>query len=289
MFLLVVQVNNMFVWWRVFVFMDLVFIYVCKRGSFSSVLNYYVLQECLGLIFLLLCGRCLQSVVVMVKIGLVPFHYWLYVVVGGLKYWMLMWFLTFQKLPFMGVLMIVMNNYLFWLLLVGFVICYFQLLMVKNYKFILVLSSTESFNWILFGYIFSFFRGLIIFIYYLGLRVYIIPLFNNEMVNDYEWLVILFYINIPLGVPFFVKFFVVSNVFGFYFLWFFIIIILIFFSFIALFVWMFVKVVGSDVMIVKMRSLFYIIYGLFFVMMLYYYSKSNYIILMWWSLEVVRV
>lgn len=285
MFLLVVQVSNMFVWWSVFVFIDLIFIWVCKGGRFNCMLNYYVLQECLGLIFMLLFGRCLQGVVVMVKIGLVPFHYWLYVVVGGLKYWILIWFLTFQKLPFMGVLIMIISNYLFWLLLVGFVICYFQLLLVKSYKFILVLNSTESFNWILLGYMFSFFRGLIIFVYYLRLRVFLIPLFGEEVICDYEWLVILFYINVPLGIPFFVKFFVVRSVFRFYFLWFVIIMMLMFFSFMALFVWIFVKVIGDNRGLVKMRSLFYIIYGLFFVVLLYYYSKSNYIILMWWSLK----
>ena len=73
-----------------FVFIDLVFIFICKgEGSFSSVLNYYVFQECLGLLFLVFIFNFLQSIIVMRKIGLLPFHYWLFVVVGGLKSWLL--------------------------------------------------------------------------------------------------------------------------------------------------------------------------------------------------------
>lgn len=154
----------------------------------------------------------------MSKMGLLPFHYWLFVVVGGLKSWLLMWFLTFQKLPFIGVLMIILVRELLFLLFFRFFLVYFQLFVVKNFKFIIVLSSTESFNWVLLGYFFSFVNGFVLFLYYFFLSIFMVPIFGGENFLDYDWLVIFVYINIPLGVSFFVKFFIISYLFSFYYI-----------------------------------------------------------------------
>nr|ALT55329.1 NADH dehydrogenase subunit 2 [Syphacia obvelata] len=262
-FFVVIEVINVLVWWSVFVFMDLVFIFVCKGCSFSSILNYYVLQECLGLLFLVFMSSSLQGLIVMVKMGLLPFHYWLYVVVGGLKYWMLMWFLMMQKLPFMGVLTMLLVNLFFWFLVFGFFVCYFQLFLVKDYKFMLVLNSTESFNWILIGYMFSFFNGLLLFLYYFFLSCYMIPFFGDESKFDYEWLVIFFYVNIPLGVPFFVKFFVVGFVFSYYYIWFLLVLFFLFINFMALSVWLFLKSMESNVFFSKVGGFFMWFMGCF--------------------------
>lgn len=66
--------------------MDLVFIFIGKEsGRYGCLLNYFVLQERLALLFLVVIVSFVQRVVVMTKIGLAPFHYWLFVVVGGLE------------------------------------------------------------------------------------------------------------------------------------------------------------------------------------------------------------
>nr|YP_009178987.1 NADH dehydrogenase subunit 2 [Passalurus ambiguus]ALJ93251.1 NADH dehydrogenase subunit 2 [Passalurus ambiguus] len=266
-FFVVIEVINVFVWWSVFVFMDLVFIFVCKGCSFSSILNYYVLQECLGLLFLVFMSSSLQGLIVMVKMGLLPFHYWLYVVVGGLKYWMLMWFLMMQKLPFTGILMVIFVGELLFFLVFGFFIGYFQLFLVKDYKFMLMINSAESFNWILLGYIYSFFNGLVLFLYYFFLSLFLIPVFGVEDKFDFEWLVLLVYVNVPLGVSFFVKIFVVSFVFSYNLVWFFVIMFFLFVNFISLMsimVWLIWYLMVGGYSFSKVSGYYYFIFGLLF-------------------------
>lgn len=88
-------VDNYLVWWSLFVVMDLIFVFLCKEEcSYSRIVNYFIYQECLGLFFLFVGRRLLQGVIVMCKIGLLPFHFWLLTVVDGLSFWVLAWFLT---------------------------------------------------------------------------------------------------------------------------------------------------------------------------------------------------
>nr|YP_009142691.1 NADH dehydrogenase subunit 3 [Oxyuris equi]AKI07544.1 NADH dehydrogenase subunit 3 [Oxyuris equi] len=216
MFFVVIGSLNYLVWWSVFVVMDLVFVFICKSGgNYGGILNYFVFQEILGFLFLFLSMGVLQSIIVMSKMGLLPFHYWLFVVVGGLETWLFMWFLTLQKLPYMGILMVVVVVELVFIIVLSFFVCYFQLFLIKDYKLMLLLNSTESFNWILLGYIYSFFNGLVLFLYYFFLSLFLIPFFGSEYGIDYDWLVVFVYVNIPLGVCFFVKVLVISCVFEF--------------------------------------------------------------------------
>ena len=198
---------------------DLVYIFIGKdSSSYGGLLNYFVLQERLALLFLVVVSSFIQSVVVLTKMGLAPFHFWLFVVVGRLEGWLFIWFLTFQKLPFMGVLMMVLVVEVIFLVVLGLFLCYFQLLLLKDYKLMLIVNSTERFGWILLGYVFFLWGGMVLFLYYLFLSVFLIPVLGSECVLDYEWLVLLMYVNVPLGVLFFVKIFVVGYVFRFLFI-----------------------------------------------------------------------
>nr|YP_004927935.1 NADH dehydrogenase subunit 2 [Wellcomia siamensis]ACV96771.1 NADH dehydrogenase subunit 2 [Wellcomia siamensis] len=267
-FFLVLQVINVLLWWSVFVFMDLVFIFICKENSsFCSILNYYIFQECLGLLFLIFIFNFLQCLILMSKMGLLPLHFWLFVVVGGLKSWLLMWFLTWQKLPFMGVLMMILVNELFFLFIFSFFLVYFQLFVVKNFKFMIVLSSTESFNWILLGYLFSFFNGFFLFLYYFFLSIFLVPFFSSEVVLEYDWLVIYMYMSMPLGMSFFIKFFMVSYLFFFNCIWFIVVMIFLFISFLALFFWMVLKGAKESFFFNKLSIGFYLIVGSLFLVL----------------------
>ena len=242
LFFIVVRIFNIVVWWRVFILMDLIFIFLCKNSSkFSRVLNYFVFQEFLGFIFLFLTSSILQGVIVIRKIGILPFHYWVFVVMDGLRGWIVIWFLTLQKLPLIGVYIYLLVGELLYVLVFGFIMCYFQLFVIKDYKLILMLVSSERFNWIIIGYIFSILRGLIIFFYYVFMSLFIIPIFNQLSMVNYEWLAIITYLNVPLGVSFFVKIFslfVVVKVLGF---WLVVLLFMIFINFMSLLVWLIEK------------------------------------------------
>lgn len=117
----------------------------------------------------------------------------------------------------MGVLMVVVVVEVVFLVVLGFFLCYFQLLLLKDYKLMLLVNSTESFGWILLGYVFFLWGGLFLFLYYFFLSLFLVPAFGGERLVNYEWLVLLVYVNVPLGVLFFVKVYVAGYVFGVFF------------------------------------------------------------------------
>nr|YP_010310408.1 NADH dehydrogenase subunit 2 [Coronocyclus labratus]UMY75943.1 NADH dehydrogenase subunit 2 [Coronocyclus labratus] len=206
--------NNILVWWSIFLLMTLVFVMLNKQtNSFSSLFNYFVMQESLGLLFLMFSFGYLQLLIVMFKIGMAPFHFWIFSVTNGVFGFNLMWFLTFQKLPFLLIFLQMMVAKLVFFLMVGLFFCLFQMLLVKTYKNLLILSSTESFNWITLGFVMSFFNVLFIFLYYFLLMLMVIPKF--EMINVSNligWETMLVFMNLPFSVNFFVKIFSLSEI-----------------------------------------------------------------------------
>nr|YP_009383822.1 NADH dehydrogenase subunit 2 [Cyathostomum catinatum]ARS44124.1 NADH dehydrogenase subunit 2 [Cyathostomum catinatum] len=206
--------NNILIWWSIFLLMTLVFVMLNKQtNSFSSLFNYFVMQESLGLLFLMFSFGYLQLLIVMFKIGMAPFHFWIFSVTNGVFGFNLMWFLTFQKLPFLLIFLQMMVAKLIFFLMVGLFFCLFQMLLVKTYKNLLILSSTESFNWITLGFVMSFFNVLFIFLYYFVLMLMVIPKF--EMINVSNligWETMLVFMNLPFSVNFFVKIFSLSEI-----------------------------------------------------------------------------
>nr|YP_009128935.1 NADH dehydrogenase subunit 2 [Triodontophorus brevicauda]AJT48005.1 NADH dehydrogenase subunit 2 [Triodontophorus brevicauda] len=212
--LLSVMTNNILVWWSIFLLMTLVFVMLNKRvSSFSSLFNYFVMQESLGLLFLMFSLSYFQLLFVMFKIGMAPFHFWIFSVTNGVFGFNLMWFLTFQKLPFLLIFLQLMISKLIIVLMLGLFFCLFQMLLMKTYKNLLILSSTESFNWITLGFLMSFFNVMFIFLYYFILMVMVIPKFEMLNVNNLiGWETMLVFMNLPFSVNFFVKIFSLSEI-----------------------------------------------------------------------------
>jgi NADH:ubiquinone oxidoreductase subunit 2 (subunit N) len=116
------------------------------QGDFRNSLNYFLLQEFLGFAFLIFFIGFLQYIILMIKVGIRPFHFWITSVFLNLDNFILMWFLTFQKFPFLPILLFLFKYLLFFLIILGIFFCYVQIINLKNYKVLVALSSTESFN-----------------------------------------------------------------------------------------------------------------------------------------------
>nr|NP_579948.2 NADH dehydrogenase subunit 2 [Ancylostoma duodenale] len=238
--LLSLLVNNIFVWWSVFLLMTLVFVILNKKvNSYSTLFNYFVMQESLGLLFLMFSFSYFQLIILMFKIGMAPFHFWIFSVTNSVFGFNLMWFLTFQKLPFLLIFLQMMVNSLIYLLMIGLFFCLFQMLLVKTYKNLLVLSSTESFNWVTLGFLMSFLNVLLIFFYYFILMVIIIPKFEVfNVLNFVGWETMLIFMNLPFSVNFFVKIFSLSEIFKVYSIGVLLLLFMMFFSVLSLSFWM---------------------------------------------------
>nr|YP_003433937.1 NADH dehydrogenase subunit 2 [Syngamus trachea]ACX85185.1 NADH dehydrogenase subunit 2 [Syngamus trachea] len=212
--LLVILVDNILVWWGVFLLMTLVFVMLNKgMKSYSSVLNYFILQESAGLLFLVFSSGCFQLLILMLKIGVAPFHFWIFSVANGVFGFNLMWFLTFQKLPLLLVLLQLLMGSLFFLLFLGLFMCILQMFMLKSYKNLLIVSSTESTNWVIMGLLVSFFNIMFVFFYYVVIMLLVIPKFEFfNLSNFLSWETVLVFMNLPFSVSFFVKIFSLMEV-----------------------------------------------------------------------------
>nr|AKU36880.1 NADH dehydrogenase subunit 2 [Angiostrongylus costaricensis]BAV82624.1 NADH dehydrogenase subunit 2 [Angiostrongylus costaricensis] len=206
--LFIMLVSNVFFWWGVFLVMTLLIVFMNKKiMSYSSIFNYFVLQESLGLVFLLLFFSFFPVLIMMIKIGIAPFHFWLFKVVSGMYSFNLVWFLTIHKLPFLLVFLQLFFLNIVFLLLVGMLLCLFQLFVMKSFKSMLVISSVESFNWVLVSLSMSFFNVFYLIFYYLFLMMFLIYKFDvvGNLGTGFSWELVLVFMNMPFSLGFFIK------------------------------------------------------------------------------------
>lgn len=266
----------MIFWWRIFLIITLVYLFISKsKGSFSRILNYFIIQEFLGLIFLFFGLAFFQLIILLIKVGAAPFHFWVYSVVYSLDGYILIWFLTFQKIPFISVLIYYSMSLFFIILIVGIVFCYLQIFFLKNYKLIFLISSSERFNWVLFGFIGGIFSLGIIFLYYFFNMLILIRYLNLNGGSFLGLETVLVFLNIPLRVTFFVKIFRLYIIFLVFDIYIFFILLLIFLSSLGLFYW-FNTFSLSVTKIFKdyYTNFYFIIYFLSLIIFFYHFSKS---------------
>nr|YP_003434048.1 NADH dehydrogenase subunit 2 [Trichostrongylus axei]ACX85197.1 NADH dehydrogenase subunit 2 [Trichostrongylus axei] len=238
--LLCVMVNNVVVWWSVLLLMTLIFVQLNKNLlSYSSMFNYFVFQESMGLVFLLLNVQFFQLLILLLKVGVAPLHFWLFSVTNGLYGWNLMWFLTFQKLPFMMIMVQMMLFTVMMLLVVGVLLCLLQMLMMKSVKNLLILSSTESFNWVMLSFVMSFVGVMMIFFYYFVMMlIMIVKLENVSVLSQINWEMMLIFMNLPFTVNFYVKIFALISVLKVMSVWVVFLLLLMFMSILSISYWM---------------------------------------------------
>nr|WVH37131.1 NADH dehydrogenase subunit 2 [Physaloptera clausa] len=211
MFLMVVisclclLVSDYLVWWSVFVVSTMIFIFLMSGYlSVGSLMCYYLIQEICGYFFLVL-GGFMSFFVLMLKSGSAPLHFWIFSVVSFLRGWGLVWFLTVQKLPYFFVMMNFLISSSFYFLFLGMLFCYFQIFFLRFWSSMVLVVSTESFNWLL---LLSMFVGggvlFMVFIYYL-VMVFIIGFFYGEDLNFMSWEMIMVFFNVPFCISFLLK------------------------------------------------------------------------------------
>nr|YP_008994651.1 NADH dehydrogenase subunit 2 [Protostrongylus rufescens]AGW80391.1 NADH dehydrogenase subunit 2 [Protostrongylus rufescens] len=220
--LFILLVNNVFFWWGVFLIMTIIVVTINKATfSYSSIFNYFVLQESLGLLFLLLFFSFFPGLLIMFKVGMAPFHFWVFKVVNNMVDFSLVWFLTVHKLPYLLVFIQLLFFSLVFFMILGILMSLLQMFTMKLFKNLLVLSSIESFNWVVIGLIISVFNVLVLFFYYFFLMVMLIfkLSFVNSVNLSYSWELVLAFMNMPFMVGFFIKIFSLMEtlkVMGFY-------------------------------------------------------------------------
>lgn len=115
--------------------------------------------------------------------------------------------MTFQKFPFLPVVVYLYDRVFFSLFIFGILFCYFQLFFVKSYKNMLTISSIESFNWVCIILFLSLFSGFVFVVIYFIFFFFILDYSGAKNVNFYNWEVVFVFINFPFTITFFIKIF----------------------------------------------------------------------------------
>lgn len=275
LFFLRLIVKSLIIFWRFFLILTIIFIFFMKfEGNVINLLNYFVLQEIAGLFFLFFKNLVLQILIVLLKVGVSPFHFWIFSVLLGLRINLIFWFITFQKLVYIRFI-INWGLSFFFLFLLGIFFCFVQILFLFNFLKVFILNLTESLNWVLLFFVRSLFENLFLVIYYLFL--FIILMNRNLKDGGQNWLIILFFLNIPLRFNFFVKIFVLSRLLEIRFLFLFFLLFFIVLRVLGLLKVLFRLNLNFNNQKILNRN-FYLIF-IQFLFLFYYFSKINYIIL----------
>nr|BAV81413.1 NADH dehydrogenase subunit 2 [Litomosoides sigmodontis] len=194
------------VWWSIFVVCTFFFVFFIKNvGSYNYLVSYYIVQEVCGYYFLVFDSWKLQFMFLMLKCGCAPFHFWLFSVISGIDKWFVLWFLTIQKLPYLFVLVNFCSDFFFFIIFFGMVVCYLQFFLLRGYRDMLLVISTESFNWLLLVGLFSFNELFFyVFFYYFIFFLVVFYVYDCDYGSlSYEILFVLF--NVPMSITFFLK------------------------------------------------------------------------------------
>ena len=261
--------------------MTLIFLLLLKKDkSYRGVINYFIIQESLGLIFLVFRGGLLQILILLIKVGVTPFHFWIFSITSNIFNWNLVWFLTFQKFPFLPVLLQLISFLYLFLFLLGILVIYFQLFLSKGLKVIIVLSSVESFNWILLCCLISLINFFYLVFFYIIIIVFLIVsvLKSEDVLLDWE--LVLVFINIPFRITFFVKIFSLAGVFVFNRICVLLLLFIIFLSILSFSFWfIFVSIYRVKDFVGNLNYISFIVLPLMVICLLYWVSKIYYIIL----------
>jgi hypothetical protein len=210
MFLLSLLMFSIIFWWSLFFWTTLLFLWILKR-HFYPFLIYFIVQEVRGLIFVISIGGILSYWIILLKLGVRPLHFWVFSVIGPLKRYSLIWFNTFQKIPYFFPLRVLFLKRSRIFILFGRVVLVTQIFMVKGLEILFTLGSIESFNSVLLcleedalNVIF------VVLIYWSLMGVLIISNNLNKVIKKEEMK--FWQIKFPLALPFFLKMIILGGV-----------------------------------------------------------------------------
>nr|YP_004927918.1 NADH dehydrogenase subunit 2 [Heliconema longissimum]ACV96724.1 NADH dehydrogenase subunit 2 [Heliconema longissimum] len=204
-----------FIWWSIFVISTFLFVIYFKAFiSIFPIISYYLIQELCGYFFLILSNFNIQFFLLLMKAGVAPFHFWIFSVTSRLVSWLLMWFFWFTKNTYFPVIFNFWWFSIFLMIILGLGIWYLNNLINRDFNNMMIIFSTESFNWLLLFSMFSFGSVYLFFIFYYFFMFFLIPFFSY-FYKCMSWELILLFFNIPVGLTFFLKIMVLFFIFNF--------------------------------------------------------------------------
>jgi hypothetical protein len=197
-------------WWSLFFWTTLLFLWILKR-NFYPFLIYFIVQELRGLIFVISIGGVLSFWIILLKLGVSPLHFWVFSVIGPLKRYSLIWFNTFQKIPYFFPLKILFLKRSRIFVLFGKLVLMVQIFIVKGLEMLFTLGSIESFNSVILCIEEDSLNVLfVVIVYWILMGVLVISNNLSKILKREEMR--FWQIRFPLALPFFLKMIILGGV-----------------------------------------------------------------------------
>lgn len=187
-----------------------------KEFTFNQCLLYFIVQSMGSFLFLI--GFIFQHdwvrydliliLSMSIKLGIIPFHFWIFNISLYIPTFCLFFILTFQKIPLIIVISSLYNELLIFILLINLIWGSWLIFRSKNIEWILVRSSIYSLIWI---FIFYFARIILFFsfcFFYFFSNLGVILIKNNITCNKWSRTFFLFFIIFLISYPPFPLFFI---------------------------------------------------------------------------------
>jgi len=201
--------RNLLLWWSVLILTTLIFLAAVKTNLESySIVKYFMIQEAasltIGVLILFSLPVIIVRVIIIIKLALAPFHFWVIRALHSLQGWPFSWVVTFQKLPGILILTQIMDIKGFVILVMGRVLCSLQIITAVKPKTIILLSTTVTSSWVIMTMFDNIFNLIFLGVYFVG-----VSLLLNESLSEQqmgvEYIIILVLLRFPLTLMFMFK------------------------------------------------------------------------------------
>lgn len=211
--------NNLILWWRILILVTLVFLTIIKGTNESySIVKYFIVQEAarltMGVLILFGISLLIINIMIIIKIAIAPFHFWILNTLHSLQGWSFRWVLTFQKLPGLAILTQIIDNITYFLVLAGRVLCSIQIILTVKPKAIILFSTTVTSGWVILTSS-DIFLNLIFLITYFCAVASLLNEATREQNIEVGYIIVLVLISFPLTLIFILKVAILSNLLTF--------------------------------------------------------------------------
>lgn len=146
--------NNLILWWSILILVTLMFLTIIKGINESyRLVKYFIIQEAasltIGVLILFSISLLIINIIIIIKIAIAPFHFWILNTLQSLQGWAFRWVLTFQKLPGLAMITQMIDNITYFIILGGSVLCSVQIILTVKPKTVILFSTTVTSGWVI--------------------------------------------------------------------------------------------------------------------------------------------
>jgi len=211
--------NNLILWWSILILVTLIFLTMIKGINESyRLVKYFIIQEAasltMGVLILFSISLLIINIIIMIKIAIAPFHFWILNTLQSLQGWSFRWVLTFQKLPGLAMITQIIDNMTYFIILAGSVLCSVQIILTVKPKTIILFSTTVTSGWVILTSP-DVFLNLVFLVIYFWAVARLLNERPSEQNMEVRYIIVLVLLRFPLTLVFILKVRILSTLLNF--------------------------------------------------------------------------